>query len=156
MKSIEDLAKKNDSRLNKLLNQFQAMEGQMTSQWEKITLQMTAQANFEKWIEVRFEQLLKDLNDHFEKSKGKEVIGEISSVPADPNQAGTKEDSKLFRTEDRHESPIAPVTNKIPKVVFPSFDGNNPRSWIWKYKKNFQINSMLTSKRKSWLIWYEG
>lgn len=41
---------------------------------------MTAQADFEKRIEVRFEQLLKVLNDRFEKSKGKAVMGEASSV----------------------------------------------------------------------------
>ena len=134
-KNTEELVRKTDSRLNELVNQVNSIEVQITSQRE-------SQANFEKRLEVRFEQMLKTINESLGKTK--EAVNGNSSDPVEIPCKVTSSTSTGIRSEERTNWPSTNTGNtpKKPKIVFPSFDGNNPRNWIRKCKKYFNIHPM--------------
>ena len=60
-----------------------------------------------------------------------------------------RSNSKGYRSKKRTNWTATSSGNvaKIPKILFPSFDGTNPRNWIRKCKKYFNINPMSDEQK---------
>ena len=149
MKGFEESLKKQDARIKAILEsstiERQALEEKMESNYVDMKALVEANSvelkeemkNFMATMSAQFNTFMRNLQGE------KGILGQSpNSSERHPNQMlRSLEGSNPFLGE-KSRFPIG-----VPKLEFPSFGGSNPREWIRKYEKFFQLYLILEGQK---------
>ncbi|KAG8371357.1 hypothetical protein BUALT_Bualt13G0079300 [Buddleja alternifolia] len=112
---------------------------------------MVAIENFQKGMQ----QQLQLMNEKMQQQiRGKSILGEGPSAPMERRSNLSQTRNNTHSTSENHGSNYTP----FPKIVFPHFDGENPRSWILRSNRYFQVITTIPKEQKvtSASVYLEG
>ncbi|KAG8374979.1 hypothetical protein BUALT_Bualt10G0051900 [Buddleja alternifolia] len=107
--------------------------------------------NFQKGMQ----QQLQLLNEQMQQQiRGKSILGEGPSAPMERGSSSSQNRNNTHSTSETHGSNYT----SFPKIEFPHFDGENPRPWILRSNRYFQVINTIPEEQKVTLasVYLEG
>lgn len=169
MKELQEAQKKHEILLMEERALRQASEEHTQAQLEHIThiqegFQMTL-SNLEG-NQVMMQQQLQSVIEQLQiYNRNKSILGEGLTASAEKGSTSHNPLGNVPRNESQNQSASGGYT-PFPKVEFPHFDGDNPRAWIRKCNRYFQVISTIGEDQKVPLasvhlegraeLWYQG
>ncbi|KAG8369727.1 hypothetical protein BUALT_Bualt14G0043900 [Buddleja alternifolia] len=115
--------------------------------------------NFQKGMQQQM-QLLNEQMQH--NNRGKSILGEGPSMAAERGSNSNPGRNNVHSTTENNNSSYTP----FPRVEFPHFDGDNPRAWILRCNRYFQVIPTIPEEHKVALasvyldgkaeMWFQG
>lgn len=169
MKELQEAQKKHEILLMEERALRQASEEHTQAQLEHIAhiqegFQMTL-SNLEG-NQVMMQQQLQSVIEQLQiYNRNKSVLGEGLTASAEKGSTSHNPLENVPRNESQNQSASGGCI-PFPKVEFPHFDGDNPRAWIRKCNRYFQVISTIGEDQKVPLasvhlegraeLWYQG
>ncbi|XP_026410936.1 uncharacterized protein LOC113306183 [Papaver somniferum] len=124
LKDVADKATANEAAINQLKSDFKSLSTDLTLQID------TLKASFKETLQENNRNLIQLLSK--------------SNIPNRPEDAGGShhhddDNSNYFH---QHHSAFVNHHHRIPKLDFPRFNEENPRGWIQKSERYFQLNDI--------------
>ncbi|KAG8376226.1 hypothetical protein BUALT_Bualt09G0041000 [Buddleja alternifolia] len=143
-----------------------AADQHINNQWERmISIQAGLQSsmatieNFQKGMQQQMHLLNEQMQQQI---RGKSILGKGPSAPVERGSNSSQNRNNTHSTSETHVSNYTP----FPKIEFPHFDGENPRSWILRSNRYFQVINTISEEQKVTLasvylegkaeLWFQG
>nr|CAD1820206.1 unnamed protein product [Ananas comosus var. bracteatus] len=101
----------------------------------------------------KLEQLMEVILNHQQLSSSKDTVGSITQergILPTPNNS-IREDNSSYQLHNRH-SPQLP----LPRLEFPHFNGDNPKNWVRRCEKYFEIFGIKEQQKLEVAVMHMG
>ncbi|KAG8391208.1 hypothetical protein BUALT_Bualt01G0163900 [Buddleja alternifolia] len=84
-------------------------------------------------------------------NKNKSVLGEGLASPPEKGSTSTHQPTHIHNL-DLEFTTSPPQFSSLPRIEFPSFDGDNPRAWVRRFQRYFQVITTIPEEHKVTLV----
>ncbi|XP_026378255.1 uncharacterized protein LOC113272663 [Papaver somniferum] len=128
LKEVSDKAEANAAAITQLCSEFKTLSRDLTSQLD------TVKTSFKEALQENNRNLISLFNIHVHHNRPEDTGG---------SNIHDTEGSNYNHQNRSHSGNI----HRLPKLDFPRFDDNNPRGWIQKSERYFQLNDIEEHKK---------